>query len=87
MIFEYNGYHFKPVRKLKESEMKNIRIFSKHIRSDRELGMCNYDWKKCDYNWNSFYEASNNSQLDIFICEENGKLYVPCENELFQFEE
>lgn len=34
-----------------------------------------------------FYSASNDSQLDIFLCKENGKLYVPCEHELFQFEE
>ena len=33
------------------------------------------------------HSASNDSQLDIFLCKENGKLYVPCEHELFQFEE
>lgn len=88
-MFEYNGYHFEPVRKLKESEKKDICTFSKHIRSDRELGICDYDvdWKKHDYSWKDFYSASNDSQLDIFLCKENGKLYVPCEHELFQFEE
>lgn len=88
-MFEYNGYHFEPVRKLKESEKKNICIFSKHIRSDRELGICDYkvDWKKHNYSWKDFYSASNDSQLDVFLCTENGKLYVPCEHELFQFEE
>lgn len=46
-MFEYNGYHFESVRKLKESEKKDICTFSKHIRSDRELGICDYDvdWK------------------------------------------
>lgn len=88
-MFEYNGYHFEPVRKLKESEKKDICTFSKHIRSDRELGICdyNFNWKKHDYSWKGFYSASNDSQLDIFLCKENGKLYVPCEHELFQFEE
>lgn len=88
-MFEYNGYHFESVRKLKESEKKDICTFSKHIRSDRELGICDYDvdWKKHDYSWKDFYSASNDSQLDIFLCKENGKLYVPCEHELFQFEE
>lgn len=88
-MFEYNGYHFKPVRKLKESEKKDICTFSKYIRSDRELGICDYnvDWKKHNYSWKDFYSASNDSQLDIFLCAENGKLYVPCEHELFQFEE
>lgn len=49
-MFEYNGYHFESVRKLKESEKKDICTFSKHIRSDRELGICDYDvdWKKHD---------------------------------------
>lgn len=88
-MFEYNGYHFEPVRKLKESEKKDICTFSKHIRSDRELGICDYnvDWKKHNYSWKDFYSASNDSQLDIFLCVENGKLYVPCEHELFRFEE
>ena len=88
-MFEYNGYHFEPVRKLKESEKKDICTFSKHIRSDRELGICDYnvDWKKHNYSWKDFYSASNDSQLDIFLCVENGKLYVPCEHELFRIEE
>ena len=49
-MFEYNGYHFEPERKLRESEKKDICTFSKHIKSDRELGMCDYkvDWKKND---------------------------------------
>ena len=73
-MFEYNGYHFESIRKLKESEKKDICTFSKHIRSDRELGICDYDvdWKKHDYSWKDFYSASNDSQLDIFLCKENG---------------
>ena len=47
-MFEYNDYHFEPERKLRESEKKDICTFSKHIKSDRELGMCDYKvvWKK-----------------------------------------
>ena len=30
-MFEYNGYHFEPERKLRESEKKDICTFSKHI--------------------------------------------------------
>lgn len=86
-MFEYNGYHFEPERKLRENEKKDICTFSKHIKSDRELGMCDYkvDWKKSDYSWKKFYEASCDSQLDLFRCVENEKLYVPCEHELFEF--
>ena len=73
--------------KMKDSEKKDICTFSKHIKTDRELGMCDYDveWKKYNYNWEKFYEASGDSQLDLFRCVENGKVYVPCEHELFEF--
>lgn len=86
-MFEYNGYHFEPERSLKECEKKDICTFTQHIRTDRELGMCNYNvaWRKCDYSWGKFYEASHDSPLDLFRCVENGKLYVPCEHELFEF--
>ena len=86
-MFEYNGYNFEPERKMKNSEKKDICTFSKRIKTDRELGMCDYDveWKKHNYNWKEFYEASGGSQLDLFRCVENGKLYVPCEHELFEF--
>ena len=49
--------------------------------------MCDYDieWKKHEYSWKGFYEASNDNQMDLFRCVENGKLYVPCEHELFEF--
>lgn len=86
-MFEYNGFHFVPERKLRKCEKKDIRTFSRHIRSDRGLGMCDYnvDWKKHDYSWDAFYQASDDNQLDLFRCVENGKLYVPCEHELFEF--
>lgn len=79
-------YHFKPERKLRKDEKKDICTFSKHIKSDTELGMCDYEvyWKKCNYSWKKFYEASC-SCLDVFRCIENGKFYVPCEHELFEF--
>lgn len=86
-MFEYNGYHFEPERKLKKAEKKDICTFSKHISTDRELGMCDYDieWKKHEYSWKGFYEACNDNPMDLFRCIENGKLYVPCEHELFEF--
>lgn len=67
-----------------------MRIFRRiHTILIGKYGICDYDvdWKKHDYSWKDFYLASNDSQLDIFLCKENGKLYVPCEHELFQFEE
>lgn len=69
-MFEYNGYKFEPLRKLKKEESKDIKTFSRHIASDRELGMCDYDvdWKKSEYSWKEFYDASGDSQMDIFRC-------------------
>lgn len=84
-MFKYSNYHFEPERNLKECEDKNLYTLSKHLRSDRELGMCDYDWKKYNYSLKKFYKASCGSKCDLFRCVENGKLYIPGEHELFEF--
>ena len=84
-MFKYSNYHFEPERNLKEYEDKNLYTLSKHLRSDRELGMCDYHWKKCNYSLKKFYTASCGSKCDLFRCVENGKLYIPGEHELFEF--
>ena len=84
--FEYGGYHFTPYRKFRESEGDFFDV-SHRMCSDRELAICTYDWRKADYSYEGFYEASTDKSCDIFRCEENGKLYVPCLNELFEYRE
>lgn len=84
-MFKYSNYHFEPERNLKECEDKNLYTLSKQLRSDRELGMCDYDWKKYNYSLKKFYTASCGSKCDLFRCVENGKLYIPGEHELFEF--
>ena len=84
-MFKYSNYHFEPERNLKECEDKNLYTLSKHLRSDRELGMCDYDWKIYNYSLKKFYTASCGSKCDLFRCVENGKLYIPGEHELFEF--
>lgn len=86
-MFAYNGYHFEPERNLKPNEKTNISTVTKHLRSDRELGMCDYHvgWKRHGYSHKAFYAASDNDPCDIFRCIENDKLYIPCEHELFEF--
>lgn len=84
-MFKYSNYHFEPERNLKECEDKNLYTLSKHLRSDRELGMCDYDWKKYNYSLKKFYTASCGSKCDLFRCVENGKLYILGEHELFEF--
>lgn len=86
--FVYGGYHFVPYRQFSIDEIKaTLAVLTKHLRSDTELGLCKYDWKKHTYSHKSFYAASNNSTSDLFRCVENNKLYIPGENELFEFEE
>ena len=84
--FEYGGYHFTPYRKFRKSEGDFFDV-SQRMRSDRGLALCTYDWRKADYCYDSFYEASADKSCDIFRCEENGKLYIPCLNELFEYQE
>ena len=35
----------------------------------------------------SFYAASPDKECDLFRCVENGKLYLPCENDLQEYME
>ena len=79
--FEFRGYHFTAVGKLPTGY--DINEISKVIASDRELGMSSYDWAKHTYSHYSFYLASGDSQADLFRCLENGKVYLPGDNELF----
>ena len=100
-VFKYSGYHFKPYRQFRKGEVTrrlegdsrpwktDVQYEMRNMRSDHELGLSRYDWKKADTNYTheEFYAASGNSDADIFVCVENGKLYVPYENELFQYDE
>lgn len=86
--FEYGGMHFIP-----HSKLEKIYFLSDILlRSDFELGFHDYDYpekgrrSKFPYSHKSFYEAMNGSPMDIFRCIENGKLYIPCEHELFIYE-
>ena len=83
-VFEYGGHNFKPFRKFERLDgdwNKQMRRMS----SDREIGISAYEWQKANYNYPDFIEASGCSEADVFICLENGKLYVPAENELFRY--
>ena len=98
-VFEYGGYHFKPYRQFRKGEVKrrlagdsrpwktDVQYEMRNMRSDHELGLSRYDWKKAEYSHGGFYAASGNNDADIFKCVENGRLYVPYDNELFQYSE
>lgn len=79
--FEYHGLHYMPVRKFNQEEqnmsLPEISVYLRDARGTR-VGMEPYDYK-------DFYEASGNSNADIFLCVETGKQYIPCENELQEY--
>lgn len=81
-IFEYEGYHFVPVKTIDSS--KSFQYFSERIYSDKKLGMANYDfeWVKHPWNYEEFYKLAT-KPADIFLCYENGSFYLPGGNELF----
>lgn len=92
--FYFSGYHFTPYRKFGKGEVdkpldndsrpwkKDAQYAMRNMRSDPDL----YIGKE-SYTHAKFYEASCNSEADIFICAENGRLYVPGENEVFLYNE
>jgi len=84
--FEYGGYHFVPYRKFEEHD-GDFHDVTGRARSDFALGMSTYEWGKCAYGFNDFYDRSGNSDADLFRCVENGKLYFPALNELFEYNE
>lgn len=81
--FEYNGYHFEPTGILPTG--RTLKEVSKETISNNVLGMSVYEGASHPYSYESFYNAANGSSADIFKCVENGKLYIPGENELFEY--
>lgn len=86
-VFEYGGLHFVPVGVI----AKNVKFeaITKNCETDTTIkAWCNSYEKtrgtpKIEYNYEAFYNTSNKSGADIFKCIENGKFYIPAENELF----
>ena len=63
---------------------------SRRQRRDEELGFCksgNGYESKYPYSPEGFYAASPDKECDLFRCMENGKLYLPCENDLQEYVE
>ena len=88
--FKYGGHNFIPLRQLNKSESENIKLVMSKLRSDIDLGFfadksLSRKNQKFSYSYDAFYDAATNKDCDIFKCVENGKLYIPCENELFEY--
>ena len=81
--FEYNGYHFEPTGIL--SAGRTLKEISNETIPNNTLGMSAYEGATHPYSYEEFYNAANSSSADIFKCVENGRLYIPGENELFEY--
>ena len=81
--FEYNGKHFVSIGRLPVNF--DFNNFLENMKSDFELGLSKYGWAKHKYSPEDFHKASRGPNDDIFKCFENGKNYLPGENELFEY--
>ena len=80
--FEYKGFHYVPLRRFDmEEEKMSLKDMSKCLVSSRAS-----DVGKAEYSFKEFYKASGDNEADIFLCVENGKQYIPCENELMEYQ-
>ena len=86
-VFEYGGLHFVPVGLISQS--LKFETISKNCETDTTIkAWCNeYESIKgkpnIDYSYEAFYKVASKSDADIFKCIENGKFYLPADNELF----
>ena len=85
-VFEYNGFHFRPVRSFdrKEGGM-SLKGMSEYLRDARgtAVGRMAYDYDKFYGGFRGKY--GKDTPADIFLCLENGKEYIPCENSLMEY--
>lgn len=85
-VFEYNGFHYLPVRTFNQEEkdmsLKEISRFLRDVKGTA-LGMVPYDY---DRFYGGFREKyGKDTPADIFLCLETGKEYIPCEYKLMEY--
>ena len=81
-VFEYGNKHFLGVGVFPPKRERN---FSSTLRTDRDLTFEIKTGEEFKYSYRNFINASRDGKSDVFRCYENGKLYVPGENELFAY--
>lgn len=89
LMFEYGGFHFIPERKFTSKENDFSKI-SHRQRVDVQMGLCKPGYayeSRFPYSYESFMAASPVKDCDLFRCVENGRLYLPCINDLQQYME
>lgn len=76
-----------PVWNKEKWKEENDLAFMLPLTQDLELGFSKYNWHKGDaYDYDAFYEAAN-SDMDIFLCVQTGKYYIPSDNELLIYDD
>jgi hypothetical protein len=93
-VFEFRGFHFKPNRNFRYGEVDmqlegDSRLWKtdasyqfRNMASDPDMRAL-----KSENLYVAFYGIATKSTADIFVCVENGKLYVPGDSELFLYNE
>lgn len=83
--FEYQGFHFTPIAQLPPN--MSFGKLSQFLKTDRELGMATYSlpWVKHTWDYDAFYQVCSEKVMDLFLCEETGRIYIPGANELFEW--
>ncbi len=88
-VFEYGDKHFLPVGVT--DKKTPLHKETENLRTDTEMGYWHkryesvYGAARNNYTHKDFYAACQNIPCDIFKCIENGKFYIPAENELFEY--
>jgi len=75
--FEFSGYHFKPYLTLHGKDAILDEVAS-NLSSDLEINLRSWSY-------DDFFKKSSVTYCDIFLCLENGSLYVPARNKLLRY--
>lgn len=81
-VFQYGNKHFLGIGQLPPQRERNFNI---HLRHDASMTFETHNGDKFQYNYRNFMNAAKGSPCDVFKCYENGKLYIPGQNELFNY--
>ena len=86
LVFEYGGKQFCPFRLFTKSE-DSLHFITHHTERDSELGFWKKDLEgsKFPFVHADFYSAASVKKCDLFVCVDNGKLYCPCANEMYEW--
>ena len=81
-MFIYKKYHFEPHGQILPK--MSFTDISKKLKSDQKLNFNKYKGGT-GWSYEEFYKKSSDKEADLFLCLENGLIYIPGENELFLY--